>query len=401
MGSHIIFSPVKRPVNSLPLLATLTAALATAPFANAEPINLPAGIAFTPSVGVDLRYDDNIDNSPVNEVESWLMVATPRFLLEADTGISTYSIQYSLSRGDYLDADRDSYTDQELLADASWDLHPRHGVEVNLVFRDIQEEFNDRVAPDLESLIFERDRYIEKDFSTTYTFGAEGARARLELTAGHNDRDYIEEIRAQDRRGTYGSGLFSFNIAGATNLLARLDARDIDFRRLPELPDLDSREVNYLVGAERETAVLTVSLLAGLGTRTFSDPAVEDFSHPRWEFFGAWRPLEITELTFTADRVALESRGLATLIDARSASIGWTHDWTETISTQLSFRYTDAVFEGTDLTENIRRGFGTVNYQFLEWLTLRAGVSALNQSATDPVFAFDRNQAFIGFEASL
>ncbi|WP_237068039.1 outer membrane beta-barrel protein [Microbulbifer guangxiensis] len=385
----------------MPLLFALTAGLAISPFVSAEPIALPAGVTFTPSVGVDLRYDDNIDNAPFNEVESWLMVATPRLLLEADTGISQYSLQYSLSHGDYLNADRDSYTDQELLAGANWDLHPRHGVEVNLVFRDIQQEFNDRVAPDLESLIFERDRYIEKDFSTTYRFGADGARGRLEFTIGHNDRNYIEELRAQDRRGAYGSGLFRFNIAGETNLLARLDARDIDYRRLPGLPILDSREVNYLVGAERETPVLTLSLLAGLGTRMFDDPAEDDFTRPRWEFLAAWRPLEITELTLTSDRVALESRGLARLIDARSASVAWRHEWTETISTQLSFRYTDADFEGTDLTENIRRTFGSVDYRFLEWLTLRAGVSALNQDATQPVFAYDRNQAFIGFEASL
>ncbi|KUJ82993.1 hypothetical protein AVO43_10635 [Microbulbifer sp. ZGT114] len=375
--------------------------MASTQLAQAEPIMLPAGVTFTPSIGVDLRYDDNINNSPVNEVESWLMVGTPRFLLEADTGISTYSVQYSLSHGDYLDADRESYTDQALLADASWDLHPRHGLEVNLVFRDIQEEFNSGVAPDLESLIFERDRYIEKDFSSTYTFGAEDARGRLELTVGHNDRDYIEEIRAQDRRGAYGSGLFRFNIAGQTNLLTRVDARDIDYRRLPELPDLDNREVNYLVGAERDTPLLTLSLLAGLGTRTFDDPEVEDFSRPRWEFLAAWRPLEMTEVIFTADRLALESRGLARLIDARSASLGWTHEWTETISTELSFRYTDADFEGTDLTENISRGIAGVDYRFLEWLTLRAGVSALKQDATQAAFEYDRNQAFIGFEASL
>ncbi|WP_345551284.1 outer membrane beta-barrel protein [Microbulbifer aestuariivivens] len=371
------------------------------PDAKAQSIDLPGGITLTPSMGVNLRYDDNIDNTVENEEESWLTVTTPNLLLEADSGVSAYSLSYSLSRADYLNADRDSYTDQELLVDATWNFHSRHRVEMNVEMLDIQQQPNNRAAVDLASLILERERYIEKEYSTTYTFGAEGARGRVEVTVGHNERDFVEEDGGRDLKVAYASGLFSFNIAGETDLLVRIEAAELDYEQQPDESDFDSREVNYMVGAEREGEVLSVGVMAGVGARTFEDPQVEDFKRPRWEAVAAWRPLENTELIFTAERATEETRGFANVIDAKSASVAWNHEWTGRISTEMSFRYTNADFEDSNVVENIRSGFASVEYEFLDGVTLLAGVTVLNQSATEPIFAEDRTRVFFGFEAAL
>ncbi|WP_193163704.1 outer membrane beta-barrel protein [Microbulbifer hainanensis] len=373
----------------------------TAGFAYAEPIKLPGGIAFTPSIGVDFRYDDNIDNAPDNKVDSWGAVASPRFLLETERGIGSYSLDYGFSRGEYFDSARDNYTDHRLLAEGSWGLGDRHQLDLGLTYLNIEQEFNDRVAEDLDSLLYERDRYHDADANVTYTYGAEGARAQLALTVGHNRRNYLNELRAQDWNANYAGAEFTYRVVGVTNLVTRIDGRAIDYELgALTLPNRDGNFMNYMAGFRREVPTLTLQLLGGIGTRNFDNPDISDYTRPLWDGLVSWRPTELNELTFATDRRALESRGLANFVDAKSAALTWTYAWTDKISSNASFRYTRAYFAGVGTQENIRRTTLSGSYQLLDWLALRGGVAAIDQNAVPQAFAYERHQVFFGFEAT-
>ncbi|GAB2526330.1 outer membrane beta-barrel protein [Microbulbifer agarilyticus] len=382
------------------ILATALSAYCVATFA--DPIKLGSGLLLTPAVGLDLRYDDNINNAPEDGIDSFLLLTTPRVGLEYDRGAIVYSMEYALSHGNYLNSGRSSFTDHALSGTADWDLGRRHNLTFGAAYLSINDEFNDQVVDDLESLIFERDRYRQSDLFVSYGFGAEGARGFLGVTLGTSNRDYREEIVARDRRSPFISGTFSANIGGNTALLAILEGRRIRYDTpAADVLDRDNDEGSLMVGIERETEKITATLLGGMVKKSYTDPEISDYRRPRWQAALTWSPLEISELILTAERRPIDSAaGIANFVDATSGSVAWRHSWNEKFESDLFFRYTKADFTGTELTESIRRWGTTLRYQFRPWMDLRTGISTLNQGATSQLFSYQRNQVFIGFDAS-
>lgn len=368
----------------------------------AEPIKLGSGFLLSPALGMDLRYDDNINSSPNNPVDSYLLVTNPSVAVEYDRGATVYSMQYALSHGNYLDGGRASYTDHALTAGAEWEISHRQTLEFGAAYLDIHEEFNDQIADDLDSLIFERDRYRESNLFATYGYGAEGARGHLDLTIGATDRNYIEEINSLDRRTPYGSALASVSVGSSSALLAQLDARSINYERgVNPLPDRDNREASLMVGGERDTEQLTVLMLGGIVKKQFKNDDIPDYQRPRWIASVDWRPIETSELTLSAERRPVDSiASVANYVDAISGLLAWQHAWNEKISSNTFFRYTKADFAGTGVEQNIRRWGLTLTYQFRPWMNIRTGISSLDQDANEEILGYERNQVFLGFDAS-
>ncbi|WOX06723.1 outer membrane beta-barrel protein [Microbulbifer pacificus] len=368
----------------------------------AEPIKLGSGFLLSPAISMDTRYDDNITNAPEDGIDSFLLLTNPRIGLEYDRGTILYSLQYSLSYGDYLDSERDSFTDHSVTASADWEISNRHSLSAGAAYLNINQEFNDQVTEDLDSLIFERDRYHQSDLFITYGYGAEGARGHLELTLGATDRNYVDEIVARDRRTPYGSALLSLNLGGKTALLTRLEGRNIRYEdNLLTIPDRDNDEATLMLGIERNTEQLTALLMGGMVRKQFLNDGTPDYQRPRWIASFAWSPLETSRLTLTAERRPIDSAaGIANFVDATSGLVEWQHSWSEKISSNAFFRYTDAEYAGAELTENIRRWGMTLRYQFRPWLDFRTGVSALAKNASDEILSYERNQVFLGFDAS-
>ncbi|WP_226666463.1 outer membrane beta-barrel protein [Microbulbifer aggregans] len=368
----------------------------------AEPIKLGSGFLLSPALGMDLRYDDNINSSPDNPIDSYLLVTNPSVLVEYDRGATVYSMQYALSHGNYLDGGRASYTDHALTAGADWEISQRHSLTLGAAYLDIHEEFNDQVANDLDSLIFERDRYRESNLFATYGYGAEGARGHLDLTLGATDRNYLEEINSLDRRVPYLSALASVNVGSNSALLGQLDARSIRYEPgINPLPDRDNREASLMLGGERETEQLTVLLLGGIVKKHFENTDIQDYQRPRWIASVDWRPIEASELTFSAERRPVDSiASVANYVDAISGLLAWQHSWNEKVSSNTYFRYTKADFAGTGVEQDIRRWGLTVRYQFRPWMDIRTGISSLDQDANEEILGYERNQVFLGFDAS-
>ena len=370
--------------------------------ATADPIKLGSGFSLSPAIGMDLRYDDNINNAPVNGIDSFLLLTTPSINLEYDRGAVISTVNYSLSHGNYIDSSRGSFTDHALTAEADWEISNRHSLTGGAAYLRINEEFNDQVAEDLESLIFERDRYHQSDLFITYGYGAEGARGHLDLTLGTTYRNYTEEVIARDRHSPFGSALLSVNLGGKTALLAEIEGRSIRYENNGQtIPNRDNDEATLMVGAERETEQFSALLMAGLVRKHFRNDAISDYQRPRWVGSMSWRPFETSELTLSAERRPIDSAaGIADFVDATSGFIGWQHSWNEKINSEAFFRYTQAEFAAAELTENIRRWGLTLRYQFRPWMDFRTGVSTLDQNATAEILSYERNQVFFGFDAS-
>ena len=374
----------------------------TAQSQSAQAISLQNGLSFTPTVRMDLQYDDNITNAPSGEeIESWVAVASPRFLLESDRGTANYRLQYALSYGDYFADARDDFTDHELIGSGEWEINSKNRLALFASYFDIHDDFFDRFTDEVDDLLLEQDRYRTTDISVVYGYGAEEARGSLDFTLGATDRNYVEEIRGIDWRSEYAAIDFGLGIGSKTELLLQVGGREIDYDDNADIVDRDNTEINYLGGFARDGGFISVRLLAGIGTKRFSDPEIEDYQRPRWELEATWEPNALGTLSLTTESLALETRGVGDYIDTRSIFGEWNYEWTGKLSTNTLLGYTNADFVGADLEEHIRRANLSINYRLLSWLSVGLGVAAVDQNASLLGVDYARNRSFISFEASL
>lgn len=365
-------------------------------------VNLQNGLSFTPSFQLGLQYDDNITNAPPGEeIESWVAVASPRFLLESDRGTANYSLQYSLSFGDYFADSRDDFTDHELIGRGEWDINSKNRIALLASYFDIHDDFFDRFTDEVDDQLLEQDRYRTTDIGVVYGYGAEEARGSLDFTLGATDRNYVEDIRGIDWTSEYAAVDFGLRVGSKTELLLQVAGREIDYDDSADIQNLDNTDISYMGGFARDGEFVSVQLLAGIGTKRYSDPETEDYQRPRWELEATWAPNELGTVSLTTERLALETRGIGDYIDTRSIFAEWNYAWTGKVSTNMLLGYTNADFVGAELEEHIRRANLSFNYQLLSWLSVGLGVAAVEQSASLLGVDYARNRSFISFEASL
>ena len=370
--------------------------------AQSPSVNLQNGLSFTPSFRVDLQYDDNITRAPKgDEVESWVAIASPRFLLESDRGRAIYSLQYSLSYGDYFADSRDDFTDHELIGSGEWDINSKNRFSLFASYFDIHDDFFDRFTDEVDDLLLEQDRYRTTNVYGVYGYGAEEARGSLDFTLGASERNYVDEIRGIDWHSEYAAVDFGLRVGSKTELLLQVTGRDFDYDNNVDIQDLDNTETSYLAGFSRDGEFVSVRLLAGIGTKRFSDPETDDYQRPRWELEATWEPNEMGSVSLTTESLALETRGTGDYVDTRSIFSEWDYAWTERMSTNILLGYTNADFVGAELEQHIRRANLSINYQFLSWLSVGLGVAAVEQNASFLGVDYARNRSFISFEASL
>ena len=368
----------------------------------AQAIGLQNGLSFTPAVQASLQYDDNITNAPSGEeVESWVAIASPRFILESDRGTANYSLQYALSYGDYLSDSRDDFTDHELFGSGAWDINSKNRVALFASYLDIHDDFFDSFTDEVDDLLLEQDRYRNTDISAVYGYGAEEARGSLDITLGATDRNYVENVRGIDWSSEYAAVDFGLRIGSKTELLLQVAGEEFDYDDNANIIDPDNKEISYLGGFARDGEFISVRLLAGIGIKKFRDPEVEDYQRPRWELEATWEPNALGTVSLTTASRALETRGVGDYIDTRSIFGVWGYEWTGRLSTNMLLGYTNADFVGADLEEHMRRANFSIDYQLLSWLSVGLGVAAVEQNASLLGVDFARNRSFISFEASL
>ena len=86
---------------AITLIASVGAGYAQAQ-QDAASVKLGKGVEFKPSLNFDVQNDDNLLYSDTNQVESVVAVINPKFELFATNGVSEYSLNYSLTKGEHF-----------------------------------------------------------------------------------------------------------------------------------------------------------------------------------------------------------------------------------------------------------------------------------------------------------
>lgn len=366
-------------------------------------VKLGGGIVFTPSLSAGIMNDDNVTYSDTDQIESVVALVSPNFLLSADNGVSTYGLSYTLTKGEYFDSDEDNYLDHALRGEANWELNARNRVGLSGSYTNGHEARGTGFSQGSGGSLDEPDTYTDDDIHGIYSFGAETAKGRIDLTAGSRERDYDGGLRTRDRdRSTdYGTVEFFYNAGGKTELLAEVTRRNIDYI-YTDTETLDSTETDLLVGITWEgTAKTSGTIKVGSLQKKFDSPIRENSTSPRWEVSVRWLPRTYSAFDLLTERSSEETNGVGNFIDTQRYTLSWTHSWKERLSTELSFSHSNLKYDSSDRKDNLDSSSLTVNYQMRRWLALSAGVDISNRDANLNGFDYDKNLTFIGIQASL
>ncbi len=353
-----------------------------------------------PSVKVETRYDDNIYLSPNKRTSDQILVLTPALRLETMKGANRFALRLSTTIGQYQNNSADSYTNTNLNGVGDFDLntHLRARVEADLV---------DGVDPRGSTnnpLSDTPDHYRQTNGRASLSYGAKGARGRLDLELGQLRREYLNNratTAASDRVVNDLGATFHWRIGPRTTLLIQGKHSIIDYT-LPA-STLGSVENALLAGAAWEaTAKTKGSFKIGMTKKDFDDSARAGASAINWSGEVRWSPRTYSHVDLSLNREPGEtSGGVGNYIDRTNTGARWTHQWNSRLSTEASASYATDAYQGAARTDNTQNYGFKATYKMRRWLNLGADYTHGTRSSSDNNFDYQRNAFMLFLDATL
>jgi len=358
-------------------------------------IKLVDGLEFTPTLQVSESYDDNFRAVESNEESSWITTIAPTFMLGAEGRKSAYRLTYSAVSDTFHSSQKDNNTDHHFTADAAMEFDARNRLKLNAGYHDVEE------TATLDQEI-ENDMYNTKNVGGVYSFGAQSARAQIDLGANYEELRYTnsDSINAdQEYDATALQGTFYYRIAPKTKLL--LEGRHTDYEYVSET-DLNSKNLALLAGVTWEaTAKTTGTAKLGREKKEFDTSVYDDQSTGMWEVGVTWAPRTYSRLILNTRQGYDEATDNASTIKTQTSSLAWEHDWMERLSSNVSYTLTDEEYQDIQREDSLDTfGLG-LTYEMRRWLDISIGYTYADNDSDAPDESYTRNIYFITLNASL
>lgn len=358
-------------------------------------IKLADGLEFTPTLRVSESYDDNFRAVENNEESSWITTIAPTFTLGAEGRKSAYKLSYSAVSDTFHSSHKDNNTDHHFTADAAMEFNARNRLKLNAGYHDVE----DTATLDQD---VENDMYNTKNVGGVYSFGAQSARAQIDLGANYEELRYTNSDRInadQEYDATALQGTFYYRIAPKTKLL--LEGRHTDYDYVSET-DLNSKNLALLAGVTWEaTAKTTGTAKLGREKKKFDRSVYDDESTGMWEVGVTWAPRTYSRFTLNTRQGYDEATDNASTIKTQTSTLAWDHDWLERLGSNISYTRTDAEYQDIQREDSLDAvGLG-LTYEMRRWLDISIGYTYADNDSDAPDESYTRNIYFITFNASL
>ncbi len=377
-----------------------------------DPAPIKLGAAdLVPQITIDHSHTDNLFFQPDDEVSSSITRYQPQLGLSFIGNKAHLEFNAKAEVGRYSDSPADDYEDYDFGSALDLKLHSRHALKLSA---NLIQEHEDRgtafsagnLNPDLE----EPDTYEDMNLAANYRFGAQSAKGRLILAVSDTSREYTSRRDVtveRDRDSLDMRGTFLLRIANRTDALFEVRAVNTDYAVDPlgselGLGSLDSGDRTYFIGLNWEaTAKTEGSVRVGQTQKDFDSPMRDDFSGLSWEVSTVWSPKSYSKLTFSTSRRPIETDGSGSFIDEESWQLGWQHDWTSRITTEIDFSNVDRAYEGSAdaREETTSRSKASLVYQVRRWLDMGISFEQIQKTSNLDSFEFDSN--LLGLNATL
>ena len=375
-----------------------------------EPNNLELGpVYFTPTLGLEEFYTDNLWLTETDEKDTWATVLTPRIQAWMQYGPSEYSLSFEAEDSTYHSSGDDDYTDYTTKLDIHQEFTARNVVNVYAEYYDGHERRGTGYIEGDLSLVTDKPvEYTLTTFGGDYTYGTLESQGRVKLgaeSAEYEYQNYRDFTRFYDRTESTLDGTFYWKVAPRTDALLEVRYLDNDYDQ-PNPSDaagtLTSEEMNYLLGVEwQATAKTTGHIKVGMYDRDYDSGARKDEDGFLWEVGVLWEPRSYSSFDFTTKRYYQETTGLGNGINTEEVSLLWSHQWNQRSSTGLTLAALDEDYEGSDRNDDTYRVEARYDYAFRRWMDIGGGYRYEDNDSDLNFYSYKENMFFVEVELSL
>ena len=371
------------------------------------------GSSLEPSLGIELRHDDNIFRSAANEQTSLITVLSPGLLTSFVPSNHRFEFEYNGELASYADSSPDDYNDNEFRAGAYLKLGQRSLLDFVGTYEDSHDNrgtgLSEGFDHELDQLLDVPDEYERAQFLGRFAYGATGTRGRLVFEMSQSDLEYTnhrDRTRFFDYDNSYGDATFYYRIMPNTSLLLDLRATEFEYQHDRVLqPSLDSTEYRYRLGATWDvTGKTTGTVKVGYVEKIYADDTRAEFSEPSWEVDIRWSPRRYSHFDFATARYPSEVNSVTgDLIDNTTYSIRWSHEWSDRVVSYITARNLDQEYRSAAVgrLQELTEYSVALAYEMRRWLTWEFGVDVSSRKSNIDRFDFDGTIFRLGAKLTL
>lgn len=350
------------------------------------------GLVITPALTVSERWDDNFRAVETDEESSFITTINPNLSLGVRGRKSEFNLNFDASHDVFHSSHDDNNTDRKATAMLALAFDARNRLRLDAGINHVEET---------ASLVqkFESDVYELANAGVLYGFGAESARAQLELGFSQDwlrfknelvlpDSSILNEDRERDAR-TAKATLY-LALAPKTKVL--VEARHTEYEYVT-FTLRDSTNLALLGGVQWDATAKTRGSIK-VGTEEKEFDAGGETDNTMWEASVSWSPLSYSTFTLSTNSRIDEGLVDAVAIETQSTSLSWDHKWLERLKSSVSVSTTDQdylVLAGPARADEIVSAGVGVTYSMRRWLDVGLGYRFMENDSNAAGRSFERN----------
>lgn len=350
---------------------------------------------FYPALEMDLVYDDNIQRSENNKIDSMIMEIRPELQWIAALGKHRLRLGYQGYYGLFQAASSENFDDHYLGADVALDLTPKLNLGFTTDFRREHEARSVAIGPIGTS----PNRWEQWAVASEVVYGRRIAKAQVALKAVHRDREYLNNN--QDFRNYQAdefTATFFYNLGPKTQLLVEPSITQFNYTTTGATQDNDLKRI--LVGVTWDaTAKTTGSFKIGQHDKRF-DNGIGDTNGLSVEAEVVWKPKTYSTVTAALSRNAYDSAlgGGSQSFEAVLAKLNWVHELTRLVELDTGISYEQDDYDVGRQDDLIDAHIG-LSYAVKRSLTVGVRYDFQRRDSSVAGAGFDDNRIAIGFKA--
>lgn len=363
-----------------------------------------AGVAFGPvtaypSLGLTVGNDDNLFLSDANKKSSSFEILSPAVRLQSQKGANKYSLSYRADMGRYNNSSADNYVDQKFIGGIDLNSSIRTGVRISPQYLIGHEARGSTYGAGTAV----PNEWHEAGIAGTVTYGAEGAKGRIQLDGAYANRQYDNNrviTTAYDKTTRDLGATFYYRVMPKTSLLFQAGDKRIDYKQVGSL--LNGNERRYLFGATWEATAQTTGIVKIGNLRKKFDSGLPSFSGTSWNGAIVWSPRDYSRVRLDISRDPVETTfaGSEFILDTNS-NLDWTYDLTDRLSSRLGYGHLTEDFKGAtryDKTDTYRLG---ADYRMRRWLKVKFDYMNSAKNSNANAASYKRNIFMVTLDATL
>jgi hypothetical protein len=390
-------------------LGSATATLAAAPATGPAAIDV-GPVTVTPTVGMELKYRENIYLQETDETDSWIYLLRPEVIALAQDRANVYRLTYTGETTWYEEdssSDQNDYFDHTLTGDASLVLSDRWKASGFASYAWLHEDRGTGLTEgQIGTFVSEPVEYEQADIGGSVEYGS--GIGRLELSASYMDREYQnfkELTRSRDREETQFGAKFFYPVAPKTDIFLDATYTDISYPNpFEQVAPLDSEEYTLQGGVEWEiTPNLKSSAQAGYVDKSFDDDERRDWDGIGWTVDLWMQPRDQDTITIVGSRAPDETTLQGDFIKRETLTTTWRHDWSDRVDTSLAGTYTRETYEGSlnDREDDVYNVTIRADYAFRRWARFYTSYAWDDKDSSAEDLSYTDHTVIFGVELSL